>query len=244
MEEKILVRSGVIDYNPYGNVKVNVRRSSRNISGRWKYGRLEVSVPYGLPCNELFKALEKWKDRFPTAEESRIEAFYHIGQRLDFEDFSVAIEYSRTLTSGRVGVCRGIDCYVVSVSRDLDIADPEVARTITGMIERVAHFVAPGVLIPMARREAERVGKYPTGWVVGRGHRVLGTCNNRGVISLSHCLLFVPEELRRYVICHELSHLSELNHSELFHRICDSYLGGREKELMKKFKDFKWPVYF
>lgn len=33
-----------------------------------------------------------------------------------------------------------------------------------------------------------------------------------------------------------------LNHSERFHRVCDTYLGGREKELVAKLKAFAWPL--
>ena len=241
-----VVSSGLYSYEPYGSVKVTVRSRSRNISGRWNYGRLEVSVPPGLPYSELTRALDKWKTRFREKRQSEDgEApFYSIGQRIDFVDFSVTIAHSPTLTRGGVSVCRGKDSFVVGVDRDLDLANIQVARMITSMIERIADFVAQSVLINRAREEAERVGVSPTGWLIGRGHRVLGTCNAVGVIKLSHCLLMMPLELQRFVICHELSHLSELNHNETFHMICDAYLGGREKELNDKLKIFRWPVFY
>jgi len=54
--------------------------------------------------------------------------------------------------------------------------------------------------------------------------------------------VFLTRELREYIICHELAHLREMNHSAAFHRLCDSYLGGREASLEKKLREYRWPV--
>ena len=55
-------------------------------------------------------------------------------------------------------------------------------------------------------------------------------------------LLLLPEHLVRYVICHELAHLKHFDHSPAFHALCDSYLGGREREYQAEMKQFRWPV--
>lgn len=237
--------SGVYEHESYGRVKVTVRSRSRNICGRWRYDRLEVSVPPGLPHSELASVLEKWKPRFASrlAEASR-KSFYNPGQRLEFDHFSVTIVVNPNLHPGRLGVKRSEAGYVLSVAANLDFADTEVSRNITTLLERVAAYEARTAIIDMAHAEADRLGVHPEGWQIGRGHRVLGTCNARGIITLSHCLLFMPADLRQLIICHELAHLSELNHSKNFHAILDSYLDGREKELNRKLKNFKWPVYY
>ena len=86
-------------------------------------------------------------------------------------------------------------------------------------------------------------GPAPTGWAISTGHRVLGVCDSRGTVSLSYILVFLPAELREYVICHELAHLSELNHSPRFHALLDGYLGGREAILSARLKSYRWPVF-
>ncbi|HYB45103.1 MAG TPA: M48 family metallopeptidase, partial [Nitrososphaerales archaeon] len=61
-----------------------------------------------------------------------------------------------------------------------------------------------------------------------------GYCTRDGRLSFSWQLIALPARLRDYVICHELAHLSEHNHSQAFKRRLASVLpdyGQREKEL-------------
>ena len=46
--------------------------------------------------------------------------------------------------------------------------------------------------------------------------RCWGSCTSLGNLNFSYKLLFLPAELRDYIIVHELCHLAELNHSPHF----------------------------
>ena len=52
-----------------------------------------------------------------------------------------------------------------------------------------------------------RVGNQKSRW---------GSCSSKKGISLNMKLLFLPEYLMRYVIIHELCHLTHMNHSKNF----------------------------
>ncbi|HEY8118210.1 MAG TPA: SprT family zinc-dependent metalloprotease [Methylophilaceae bacterium] len=61
-----------------------------------------------------------------------------------------------------------------------------------------------------------------------------GSCNSRGEVRLNWRLLQAPPHIINYVICHELAHLKEMNHSAKFwavvERICPDYKRA-EKEM-------------
>lgn len=61
-----------------------------------------------------------------------------------------------------------------------------------------------------------------------------GSCNSRGEVRLSWRLLQAPPSIINYVICHELSHLKEMNHSPKFYAVLASLFPNYkavEKEL-------------
>ncbi len=66
-----------------------------------------------------------------------------------------------------------------------------------------------------------------------------GSCSKKKNINLSSRLLLVPDEVRHYVIVHELAHLQEMNHSRRFWRLVHSALPDykeHEQWLKKKGK--------
>ena len=54
--------------------------------------------------------------------------------------------------------------------------------------------------------------------------------------------MFLPEPLVRYIICHELAHLTHMNHSPEFHALVNTYTNGQEKVLEQQLKRFVWPI--
>jgi len=43
-----------------------------------------------------------------------------------------------------------------------------------------------------------------------------GSCSSRGTLSFHYKILFLPQELQKYLLVHELCHLSEMNHGKRF----------------------------
>lgn len=70
-----------------------------------------------------------------------------------------------------------------------------------------------------------------------------GLCYRDGRIEFSSRLLFYPAELRELVVMHELAHLTHPDHSEAFHALVNDYLGGRERELERKLRAFRTPLF-
>jgi predicted metal-dependent hydrolase len=61
-----------------------------------------------------------------------------------------------------------------------------------------------------------------------------GSCNSRGEVRLSWRLLQAPPHIINYVICHELAHIKQMNHSAKFYAVVESLFPNfkaAEKEL-------------
>jgi len=75
--------------------------------------------------------------------------------------------------------------------------------------ERLAHFAPQlGVAVPPLRLSSAR-----TRW---------GSCSARGNIALNWRLLLLPADIVDYVVCHELAHLKEMNHSPRFWSVVET----------------------
>jgi predicted metal-dependent hydrolase len=58
-----------------------------------------------------------------------------------------------------------------------------------------------------------------------------GSCSARGTVSLNWRLVRTPDNVRDYIILHELAHLREMNHSDRFWaRVAETCPGWREAE--------------
>ena len=91
----------------------------------------------------------------------------------------------------------------------------------------------------LPQRLAELAGKYSFEYNQVRiKHNVSnwGSCSRKGNINLNLNLVRVPEDLRDYVILHELCHLRHPNHGPDFHALLESLCPGhraKEKELRR-----------
>ncbi len=224
----------------YGVVVVTPRANARNITARRKSaGRIDVSVPRGIGVDEAMSAVRRLLERMGDAPLPALS--YSIGQIIECDGIRFRIAASESLRSS-VKVHYADGEAVVAVGQGVDMLSSGAVEAISGMMCRVASSLAARILLPRASRIASELGAYPSGWRIGRGKRTLGTCSSSGVITLSYMLVFLPLELRDYIVCHELAHLSEMNHSPAFHALCNSYCGGRERVLRASVNSYKWPV--
>ena len=65
-----------------------------------------------------------------------------------------------------------------------------------------------------------------------------GSCSSLGNINLNLRLVTLPDELRDYVMLHELCHLKHMNHGPKFHALLESVCPGH-RELAKALRGIR-----
>lgn len=124
----------------------------------------------------------------------------------------------------------------------VDLNESRVRQALSHGVCRLVFRRAQEVLPRRLAEVAHRVGASPSAVTIGRGRRKLGHCTRSKSIQLSFYLMFLPEPLIDYVICHELAHLQQMNHGPRFHDLCNRYCGGEELSLRKQVRMFTFPI--
>ena len=233
---------GYIEDEDLGRVLIYTRRGMRTFRAKWnKYGQLEVTLPPGATKARIVHTLNMHHDEIKALREKidSAPARFHEGQVIPC--LRHHLEIRRKAKDSQFydfGFDPDAECFFVAVPLQCDIASSAAERTIISCMKAVAQRFAHTYIIPLAEQVAQEKGCTVRGFEIGRGLKKLGHCTRERVISLSGNLLYYPEELVRYVICHELAHLREMNHSAAFHSECNRLCNGREAELEQKLRAY------
>lgn len=236
-------------HEEYGDICVKVNASARRIVARRVGTELRITIPKNLPESKYLQFLH---DNRQWILEHKPAPKYSVGQRIDCSevDFSIVEAWKNDRSDIFLTIAEKtpqrhkFKNYYIHLSDKAveNIAGAEVQEYIYKLLIVAAKDATGKFVVPIARELARRVGRSPLGWAVKESKTRLGSCSSAGLITLSPRLIFLPHELREFVIYHELAHLSEMNHSAAFHQICDTYCGGREAELSRRLRAFRFPL--
>ena len=228
---------GYIEDKEFGKIHVELRRGMTSV--RFTYhadGHLLMRAPLGVSVADVDMNRERLRT-FPRPD----SVAFHLRQVIECYKCRVIIEPQSRMPGYILNHWEG-DTLHLQVHESANLEDDDVKRTLSSVIGRAMDVQAHAVLLPFAQRVADELGLQPAGFEVGRGMRKLGHCTSRNVIQLSRNLMFMPEELVRYIICHELAHITHKNHSPQFHALCDKYCSGKEKALERQLRQFRFPI--
>lgn len=228
-----------IEDEEFGKVYVSMRAGMRNITMRWKGGELYMNAPISISKTQIYATLNKFRDKLRASREK--ESFsYYIGQVIQCYGLTLTIE-EQSDRPDLILFKHSAHNVNVLVPKGRDLDEPQTKKWISKAL-RHALYGHTQLIIELAQDVSRRLGVAPARYEIGRGLRKMGHCTPDKVIQLSANLMFLPKDLIELTICHELAHLTHMDHSPQFHALVDKYLNGREKELELKLKKFKWPV--
>lgn len=76
---------------------------------------------------------------------------------------------------------------------------------------------------------AAKMGEQVTAVALSNARSRWGSCNSRRQIRLNWRLIQAPPHVIQYVVCHEMAHLKEMNHSSRFYAIQNSLFPNAEQ---------------
>lgn len=232
---------GYIEDEEFGKIIVELRRGMTSVRFAFQPdGQLLMRAPMGMAVSDLRRCVEDNREQLRHLPRPESVTF-GFGQTIECYKCRVVIG-SQTRMPGYILNHWDGDTLHLQVYESADLEDMNIKHTISHVIGRAMEVQAHAVLLPLACQVAGELGVRPAGFEVGRGMRKLGHCTAKKVIQLSRNLMFLPEELIRYVICHELAHLTHMNHSPQFHALCDQYCGGKEQQLEQQLRRFRFPI--
>lgn len=229
-----------IDDSEFGRMIITERAQAHSIIFHWKNGAVKITVPPGCPKDEIFKSIENVRERLRKRIDSPIS--FHPGDVIKC--------FRHTITIGTHNLRKGAITYggegenlYINLHESTDFSNPGIAHAVSRCMEILMSQNAERFLIPFAESIVNELGITDVKrFIIGRGKRKLGHCTQNREIQLSHNLMFYPEHLVRFVICHELAHLKHMNHSAEFHKLCDFYCNGQENALNRELKAFRIPL--
>ena len=232
---------GYIEDKEFGKIHVELRRGMTSVRFTFHAdGNLLMRAPLGISVAEMQRMVDIHREQLRRLPHPQSVSF-RFGQTIECFKCQVVIESQNRMPGYILNHWEG-DTLHLQIHQNADLEDDGIKRTISSVIGRAMDVQAHALLLPFAQQIADELGLRPAGFEVGRGMRKLGHCTAKRIIQLSRNLMFLPEPLVRYIICHELAHLTHMNHSPQFHALCNQYCGGKEKELERQLRQFRFPI--
>lgn len=192
-------------------IHIRKHKTARHLIVRYQplEGALTLTLPRYVAIGQGLRFLEErrgWIEREIRAHSGRARQFV-VGQTISMlgKDYTIAHEPGR-------GVVR-IDENRIIVPGDEEF----LARRLQDWLKARARTE----ITRLAQQHAARIGKPIRKIGIRDTSSLWGSCNAEGSLSFSWRLVLAPYAVLNYVVCHEVAHLEELNHSPAFWRVVD-----------------------
>jgi len=192
-------------------------RARRYLLRMLRDGTVRVTIPRGGSMGIAQQFIERHRSWLEAQVQKwqarpRAAAAWQVGSQFLFRGQPVQIQSDQP---GQIRFGSGI----LRVSEAAADLRPVIEKELRRMAERE---------LPARLKELAAQHGFVVKRVTVRGQRTRwGSCSRRGTISLNWRLIQTPEDVRDYIILHELAHLRQMNHSDRFwrevERLCPDY---------------------
>jgi predicted metal-dependent hydrolase len=202
---------------------VRMRRAKRYIVRVRPDGSLRVTIPRGGSRREAESFLSKHRE-WAQRERLRVLSLHAPSQWIEGDE----IAFRGAPIALRVERDEGRSWLVLGRER-VRLRGEEV--DLRAAAEHCLRAAARRELIPRLHELADRHGLTVSSVSIRNQRSRWGSCSRAGAVALNFRLVQAPDEIRDYVLIHELMHLKQQNHSRRFWRLVEAACPGfREAE--------------
>lgn len=223
-----------------GLITIKPHASAKNIIFRGTKEGIQITCPVYASRTQILDAFEKQRSKLPRLLKKHSAPPVLVKDAcLRMTSFQLVIRESGFGNLFQARFAK--DVLELNCPAQTDYTRIEVQQFFEKNITKVIRFQAERYLPARLGELARKLRLNYHSCKVSYGKQRLGRCDSRGEILLSYRLMLLPDHLSDYVILHELTHLTEMNHGVGFHRLLDHYCGGKHRELERELKVFRYP---
>jgi predicted metal-dependent hydrolase len=227
-----------------GTILLRANARARRFTFRPSGGHIVVTVPPGATTADLSTSIERLRPRLRQMlqrEEQRAESrLVTPTWRIEADDFRFWSEEADVGSLRLRGEEHQLVCYYPAGE---DFSNSSKQQWLVASIEEHLRRAARATLLPRIRQLALQRGLAPQRLGIHKTKSRWGSCSARGHIALSLYLLLLPRHLQNLVMHHELTHLTQMNHSPRFHALLNEALGGHEKEYEAQLRRYDTSIF-
>lgn len=190
------------------------------------FGKIEIYCPYGLSLNKINEILKSKEKIIEKKINSTNELNREYARIINYENIMFLGKEYLIVPTNKVNKTYFTDEYFLIPNKF------DSKQKTLNCIRKSFKEIAEKVLISRLNKIVILSKNKPNRVVIGGFKSKWGSCDNFGVIKLNWKLIMLAPELIDFVLCHELTHLQELNHSNNFYKklekICPNYKKNRE----------------
>ena len=222
-----------------GVITIKPHATARHFIFRATSTGIQITCPLGATRSQIIEALERQRHKLPKLIRQNDNQIRLVKDAsIQMLNFSVRITesgYGNLFQARYVQQVLEFQC-----PNNTDYSRAAVQAFFQKNIANVLKLTAKQYLPERLAQLAEKIGKNYHSCSVSYGKQRLGRCDSHGDILLSYRLMMLPVHLCDYVMLHELTHLTEMNHSPRFYALLDHYCDGCHRQLKQELASFRF----
>jgi predicted metal-dependent hydrolase len=226
---------GHIEDEKLGRLILRTNARAIRLIFRAKSDGIYVSVPLGVTLEDVKEAIEEMRDQLLAMQQKVPRVQIDLNYRIDTAHFKLSLalgKQDRFLARPRP------DGMEIVCPPETEFNNENLQVWLRKAIEEALRKNAKAVL-PSRLAELSAQHRLPFQAVkINSSRGRWGSCSVRQVINLSFFVLLLPQHLIDYVLLHELCHTLEMNHSDRFWSLLNSFTGGKAIALREELDEY------